>query len=25
LLPNMNDIGAIIAAKQSLQQHGDEG
>ena len=25
LLPNMNDIGALIAAKQTLQTHGDEG
>lgn len=25
LLPNMNDLGAVIAAKQTLQQWGDEG
>jgi len=25
LLPNMNDLGAVIAAKKTLQQHGDEG
>lgn len=25
LLPNMNDIGALIAAKQTLQTYGDEG
>lgn len=24
LLPNMNDLGAVIAAKKTLQQHGDE-
>jgi hypothetical protein len=25
LLPNMNDLGAVIAAKQTLNQWGDEG
>jgi len=25
LLPNMNDLGAVIAAKNTLQEHGDEG
>lgn len=25
LLPNMNDLGAVIAAKQTLKQWGDEG
>lgn len=25
LLPNLNDIGAIVAAKQSLNEYGDEG
>jgi hypothetical protein len=25
LIPNMNDIGAVIAAKQTLAQYGDEG
>jgi len=25
LIPNMNDIGAVIAAKKTLQQYGDEG
>jgi hypothetical protein len=24
LLPNMNDLGAVIAAKKTLQAHGDE-
>lgn len=24
LLPNMNDLGAVIAAKQTLQAYGDE-
>lgn len=25
LIPNMNDLGAVIAAKQTLKQYGDEG
>lgn len=25
LIPNMNDLGAVIAAKQTLKQWGDEG
>jgi len=25
LLPNMNDLGAVIAAKKTLVEHGDEG
>jgi hypothetical protein len=25
LIPNMNDLGAVIAAKQTLAQYGDEG
>lgn len=25
LIPNMNDLGAVIAAKKTLQQWGDEG
>lgn len=25
LIPNMNDLGAVMAAKQTLQQYGDEG
>ena len=25
LIPNMNDLGAVIAAKNTLQQYGDEG
>jgi len=25
LLPNMNDLGAVIAAKKTLQAYGDEG
>ena len=25
LLPNMNDLGAVIAAKQTLKAYGDEG
>jgi hypothetical protein len=25
LLPNMNDLGAVIAAKNTLNQWGDEG
>jgi hypothetical protein len=25
LIPNMNDLGAVIAAKQTLQTYGDEG
>jgi hypothetical protein len=25
LLPNMNDLGAVIAAKKTLQVYGDEG
>lgn len=25
LLPNMNDLGAVIAAKQTLNAYGDEG
>jgi hypothetical protein len=25
LIPNMNDLGAVIAAKQTLNQWGDEG
>jgi len=25
LLPNMNDLGAVIAAKKTLKQYGDEG
>jgi hypothetical protein len=24
LLPNMNELGAVIAAKKTLQAHGDE-
>lgn len=25
LIPNMNDLGAVIAAKNTLEQYGDEG
>lgn len=25
LIPSMNDLGAVIAAKKTLQQYGDEG
>jgi hypothetical protein len=25
LIPNMNDLGALIAAKKTLQAYGDEG
>lgn len=25
LIPNLNDIGAVMAAKQTLQAYGDEG
>jgi hypothetical protein len=25
LIPNMNDLGAVIAAKKTLQAYGDEG
>ncbi len=25
LLPNMNDLGAVIAAKKTLNEYGDEG
>lgn len=25
LIPNMNDLGAVIAAKETLEQYGDEG
>jgi hypothetical protein len=25
LIPNMNDLGAVIAAKQTLKEYGDEG
>jgi hypothetical protein len=25
LIPNMNDLGALIAAKKTLKVHGDEG
>ena len=25
LIPNMNDLGAVIAAKNTLDQYGDEG
>lgn len=25
LLPNMNDLGAVIAAKKTLKEHGDQG
>jgi hypothetical protein len=25
LIPSMNDLGAVIAAKQSLKTYGDEG
>jgi len=25
LIPNMNDLGAVIAAKNTLEAHGDEG
>lgn len=25
LIPNLNDIGALIAAKKTLETHGDEG
>lgn len=25
LIPNMNDLGAVIAAKNTLEEHGDEG
>jgi len=25
LLPNMNDLGAVIAAKKTLKEYGDEG
>lgn len=25
LIPSMNDLGAVIAAKQTLKQYGDEG
>jgi len=25
LIPNMNDLGAVIAAKKTLQTYGDEG
>lgn len=25
LIPNMNDLGAVMAAKKTLEQYGDEG
>jgi pyrroloquinoline quinone (PQQ) biosynthesis protein C len=25
LIPSMNDLGAVIAAKKTLKEHGDEG
>lgn len=25
LIPNLNDLGAVIAAKKTLEQYGDEG
>jgi hypothetical protein len=25
LIPNMNDLGAVIAAKKTLETYGDEG